>query len=283
MVGPLFYDRPMRSIQLLLLFAGAALSGCAPDRNEHANAIAEQAGLERSSTKTTSFRITTFSRLTRPDQPLYVYIEGDGYAWRSISQPSLDPTPRKALGLSLAAIDPASNVLYIARPCQFTPLSSDPNCTMHFWTDGRFAPEVIASIDQVIDHFAVNGQQIHLVGYSGGGAVATLIASSRSDVKTLRTIAGNLNVASFNTFHGVSPMPDSLDPINMAWQLADLPQEHFVGEADKVVPRSLAEDHVKALGSTQCAKITVAPGAGHETGWIEFWRTVVSSLPKCGK
>ena len=51
-----------------------------------------------------------------------IYIEGDGRAWLNKNRPSLDPTPKNSLALKLAEIDPAPNVIYLARPCQYSKL-----------------------------------------------------------------------------------------------------------------------------------------------------------------
>ena len=73
--------------------------------------------------------LTAWSRIAGPadgpvDGPVdevHVYIEGDGYAWATTTDPSDDPTPINPLALRLAAVDDAPNVLYLARPCQFRP------------------------------------------------------------------------------------------------------------------------------------------------------------------
>ena len=116
------------------------LAGCA-DPNLHADAMAQTAHLRRAQVTTDSFVLTSFYRITRPDLPLTVYIEGDGLAWRSRTEPSADPTPHQALGLALAAADPAANVVYLARPCQFTPMAANPRCDKAYWTNKRFADE----------------------------------------------------------------------------------------------------------------------------------------------
>ncbi|ARU21294.1 bifunctional N-acetylglucosamine-1-phosphate uridyltransferase/glucosamine-1-phosphate acetyltransferase [Ralstonia solanacearum] len=111
------------------------MSGCTVlDRNARAEAQAAPAGLHREQLDTGSFVLTAYSRIARPDAPLDLYIEGDGLAWISRSEPSLDPTPREAVGLALAAADPAPNVAYVARPCQFTPMAMNPRCGVPYWT-----------------------------------------------------------------------------------------------------------------------------------------------------
>jgi hypothetical protein len=119
-----------------------------------------------------------------------------------------------------------------------------------------------------IDHFAAPGQKIHLVGYSGGAAVAALIAESRGDIASLRTIAGNLDTEAANRYHGVSFMPESLNPISKASRLALLPQGHFVCDGDRIIPPLITEGFAKAMGNSRCVTITyVIPGAA-ESGRI---------------
>jgi hypothetical protein len=52
------------------------VSGCAAlDRNAHAGALAQSAGLTREQVVARDFALAAFARVTRPDQPLDVYIE----------------------------------------------------------------------------------------------------------------------------------------------------------------------------------------------------------------
>jgi len=264
----------------ILLAALFLLPSCATPSAD-ATAVARASGMVREEIRTDTFLLTGFSRLTKQGEPLTVYIEGDGFAWRSIDEPSLNPTPHKALGLGLASYDTAANVAYIARPCQFTPLEDDPNCGSDaYWTGKRFAPEVVASINQAVSYYMAKSgaKRVHLVGYSGGAAIAALLAMSRTDVDSLRTVAGNLDTEAFNLFHGVSAMPESLNPIKIAPNLALLPQEHFVGDQDETVPPAIADSF--ASWSPHCATVTHV-NATHEEGWLAFWPSAVGRIPVC--
>jgi len=55
----------------------------------------------------------------------------------------------------------------------------------------RFAPEVINSFSRAIDTLKEKSgaKYVELVGYSGGGAIAVLVAAGRSDVVGVRTVA----------------------------------------------------------------------------------------------
>lgn len=99
----------MRALAALCLCVTlcAILGGCMlADPNQHADAIAGPAHLQRETLATRDFLLTGFVRITRPDAPLDLYIEGDGFAWATVSEPSLAPTPHEATGLELAAADP---------------------------------------------------------------------------------------------------------------------------------------------------------------------------------
>lgn len=227
------------------------------------------------------FTLTTFSRITNPDLPLHVYIEGDGRAWIDRNQVSTDPTPLKVIGLALAAADDWFNVVYIARPCQFRDLSRE-QCNNSYWTNRRFSREVIIAIGQALDYFVgqVNVKNLELIGYSGGGAIAVLLAAERNDVISLRTVAGNLDHDAVNQCHGVSQMPESLNPIDVAEKLKLLPQRHFVGENDRVVPSFIAEKFIQKTDSI-CSELTDVKDTSHEAGWVERWPTLIKLPLRC--
>lgn len=269
----------------LLLVVGATLvlGACAQfDRTAHADALAAPAGLEREQIKTADFVLTAYARVTRPDRPIDVYIEGDGLAWVTRAQPSLDPTPRAAIGLALAAADPADNVVYLARPCQYTPMDQNPRCGIPYWTGKRFAPDVVASMDEALSRVAARAphQRINLIGYSGGAAIAILVAARRDDVASIRTVAGNLDVEYINRIHNVSPMPDSLNPIDFASRVAGIAQIHYSSDQDRVVTPEVARRFVDAAGA-RCAQASVVSGLAHDGDWASRWPELLRRAPAC--
>ncbi|MNM36114.1 Alpha/beta hydrolase family protein [compost metagenome] len=257
------------------------LTGCA-DPSRHAEALAHMGNLHRDQVATDSFVLTSFYRLTRQDLPLIVYIEGDGLAWRNRTKPSTNPTPHQAMGLMLAAVDPAANVVYLARPCQFTPMPANPLCDKAYWTNKRFADEVVIAMNQAVSHYAskISGQPIHLIGYSGGGALAVLIAARRNDVSSVRSVAGNLDQAEVNRLHHVSAMPESLNAIDVAPHVAGIAQIHFSGGDDTIVPPFIAQRFVTATGG-QCARAYLVPDMNHEDDWASRWPELLRILPSC--
>lgn len=266
---------------LAALLTACLLAACAGDPTAHADAMAQPAGLRRDQVRAGDFVLTAYFRITRSDQPLTVYIEGDGLAWRRRDLPSDDPTPHRALGLSLAAADTGANVVYLARPCQFTPMSANPRCAVTYWTDKRYAEEVVASMDAAVTHYLrrLPGQRVDLVGYSGGGALAVLIAARRQDVASLRTVAGNLDHVAVNRLHRVSPMQGSLNAIDVASRVAAIPQLHVSGADDEVVPTAVTRNFVAAVGS--CAQLRVVDGMAHESDWAARWPALRSMTLSC--
>lgn len=166
-----------------------------------------------------------------------VYLEGDGHAWATSRQPGLDPSPHDLMA-RLAFSDPVPSV-YLARPCQFV---SARACTPVMWTDRRFSSEVLSSLDQALDQIKarLGNQAFELVGYSGGAALALLLASQREDVAQVQTLAGNLSPRQWVALQQLSPLTGSLDPLDRRQRLTQIVQRHFVGSDDRIVPPQLS-------------------------------------------
>ena len=260
---------------LIFFLSGCAtLSGLSLDRLKKAEAIADKAGLGSAVIQTSVFQIQSFARIEAPGRPLRVYIEGDGLAWRSRTGMSDDPTPIHPIALFLAAEDSSENVVYLARPCQYV---TDTACESRFWTSDRFSEEVVASMNSAVDQYKQGAEatSIELVGFSGGAAIALLIAERREDVSSIRTVAGNLDPQALNRYHRVSPLINSLDPMKDAVKISGIPQWHFIGKKDTVVPPFIAENFKKSSGASQNIHIKLISGASHMDGWIERWRELL--------
>lgn len=206
----------------------------------------------------------TAEKMTR----LRVYLEGDGHSWATATQPSLDPSPHNLLVPRLAIDDPTPNA-YLARPCQFVMAAA---CRSALWTNRRFSQEVVTRLSQALDHLKqrYGNREFEIVGYSGGAALALLLAAQRKDVAQVQTIAGNLSPRLWATMKGLSPLDGSLDPLDYRNQLALLPQRHLIGEADRIIPGRLAEVYQQALGSPLSHYVSV-PVVSHDVGWETTW------------
>ncbi|MBL8642781.1 MAG: hypothetical protein JNK21_02525 [Rhodospirillaceae bacterium] len=208
-----------------------------------------------------------------PDaKDLWVYIEGDGRAWITPRQISTDPTPDNAVSLALARAPQNAAVAYIARPCQYlSELKSA--CDSRFWSLDRYGPEAVAQMNRAVDNViqAQPGKRLILVGYSGGGVLAALLAAERRDVAGLVTLAANLDLAAWADYHKITPLSGSIDPVTRVNALARVPQVHVAGARDETVPPAIVEGFVKRLPNAASARALIEPAFSHACCWAEQW------------
>ena len=257
------------------------ISGCTTfpifqSRTSVADHIADRSGLSKEYIKANDFTLLTYQRFNKLSDKISIYIEGDGRAWDSKFKISEDPTPLNPIALKLAMLDQADNLAYIARPGQYS-LSGIPDCDSKYWSSARFSLEVIESINHVIDVLKEKSgvKYVELMGYSGGGAIAVLVAARREDVIALRTIAGNLDTDQFCKYHHVSPMNESMNPLDVAKKVAHIPQRHFAGTSDKIIPLEISQTFVKKSGDKNEEHIVVINGVSHHDGWAKHWKELL--------
>ncbi|TBV17614.1 alpha/beta hydrolase [Stutzerimonas kirkiae] len=261
----------------MALLVSAVLAGCQTP-HEALQQLADEQGRALEILQDQSYPLALLSpRQVATGTRLRVYLEGDGHAWITSRQPSLDPSPRNLLVARLAADDPSPNA-YLARPCQFV---SAPGCKSELWSNRRFSQEVVDSLGQALDQLKMryDNRDFELVGYSGGAALALLLAAQRNDISLVQTIAGNLSPQLWAQIKGLSPLRGSLDPLDYRDRLAALPQRHLIGEQDRVVPARLAELYRQALVEPSCAQFFRIPQASHDQGWEIVWRRWRSGNP----
>lgn len=220
---------------------------------------------------TKSFQIYSLQKLTAQNLPVVFYIEGDGKSWITEHQLSTDPTPVSTLVRGLAFKDTRPNIVYLARPCQYIGTFDSPCKTRDFgeyWSEKRFAPEVIASMNDAINQVKnkMQARKIILISYSGGGAVAALLAAQRTDIAQLITIAGNLDIQLHSRIHGVSALTGSLNPLDYASQI-HVSQIHYIGGKDDNVPIDITKSFISALPKDTDVKIIPVSNATHQDGW----------------
>ena len=265
----------------MLICFTLTLTGCSglPGRETKAQEIAEQAGFTNQTVSSGLFSLTAFHRLRDNNHDLLVvYIEGDGFAFQRKGRLSADPTPQSTVALELAAKDPHPSVIYIARPCQYLASDALKQCDPKYWSTHRYSEDVIAAIDSAIDHVASGYKSIALVGYSGGGAVATLIAARRQDVAWLVTIAANLDHKTWTDLHQVTPLSGSLNAAEYAASIQSLPQLHLTGEADRIVPFEVTEAFLNRMTNRTVVSVATLPEFDHECCWTRDWPELACKL-----
>jgi dienelactone hydrolase len=247
------------------------------DGIRQADSIARDAGFKKQRINTSDFILTSYTKLDNQSNILRIYIEGDGFAFSPRRRLSSNPTPKDPIGLKLATKDPNTNIAYLGRPCQYISKREEKNHKEKYWSDARFAEEVINSMDEAVDALKnqAHAKEIVLIGFSGGAAVEVLIAARRDDVSGIITVAGNLDHAAINDYHNVAQMEGSLNPIHYAQNIAHIHQRHFAGEKDKIVPVYIIKGFAYESGDTDYNTVIVVGGCGHNDGWVDIWQDIV--------
>ena len=270
-----------KGVVMVVFVVFLALSGCAglaPCPYTTVDSMAEQAGLKKQFIRAGNFELLTCSRTIVPGAALTIYIEGDGAAWRTRHRLSTDPTPKNPVALKLALLDPTANIAYIARPCQYVIKNKrDKNCDSGYWSTKIFSPPVISAINQACSIMKEQAAAwgIHLVGYSGGGAIAVLLAAQRNDILSIRTVAGNLDHQEVCRHHKVSPLSGSLNAIDVAEKIRYIPQIHFSGSRDRVIPAAIAKRFIARQIKSGCSKTVLVQNADHHKGWLDQWPSLL--------
>lgn len=216
-------------------------------------------------------------------QPLIVMLEGDGRPWRHFHEINTDPTPHNPLMLQLMTrlTMPA---IYLGRPCYFVAslqndaFTTTTQCEPKWWTSHRYSLTIIDSLIGALKQLSQRHNPIYLVGHSGGGTLAMLMADRiknqstpstdpfRSKQIRVITLAGNLDSDEWTSHHQYSPLTGSLNPANID-NLASIWQQHYYSPADKNIPPALIE--------SLCIKHKLAcypiDNTSHTQGWIRHW------------
>lgn len=216
------------------------------------------------------FTLASWQKISNNDEIIKIYIEGDGASFDAYGRATKDPTPKGRMIRELAFGDMSSNVVYLARPCQYI---MNDICSVRHWTTARFSHEVIISVYQAIKQIAEN-REVILVGFSGGAQVAGLVASTKKDlkIKKIITVAGNLDHLAWIQYHNLPSLSESMNLADYKNEYFKIPQKHFVGNKDSVIPPKLNFDF---LGENNI-DIEVVDEASHSTGWDSIYYKIWS-------
>lgn len=222
-------------------------------------------------------------RLEKPapaPQAIHIYLEGDGTPWVQRYFVARNPTPRYPLALELMKRDDQLG-FYIGRPCYY--LAPDfyhalaqykmaTPCNFHYWTDARYSETVVdvmsAALTETLQQLPSSQQTlpIILIGHSGGGTLALLIAQRVAEVDGVITIAANMDIHAWTQHQHYSPLKRSLNPATMLMR-RNIPQVHFAGEHDEVVPPQINAAFMKKIGQD----FIIKKNFDHNCCWLEVW------------
>ena len=270
----------MRAFAILL---SLMLSGCTQmsvdERITRADELAKSVGWHSFTINTKFFDLHAYGssqdgKNDKGSSIVRVYIEGDGYSWINSQVPSDNPTPMNPIAFYLAMRDiHNSPVVYLARPCQYIDTKKPSNCNETYWTNRRYSQEVIDATNVALDSLKekYKANRLVLVGYSGGGSVALLVAAKRNDINEIITVAGVLDLDAWVKSHQMIPLTGSLNPVDFIGQLSSIPQVHYVGDKDEVVGVDVAKSYFGKIPKNGDANLVVVNGYGHVCCWVDGW------------
>ncbi len=169
-----------------------------------------------------------------------------------------------------------SDAIYLGRPCYFNHYAAgaDPRCDVRYWTSARYSQQIVDDMSAIANRYvlAKKPRKVVVVGYSGGGVLATMMACSLPQPVTLVTLAANLDVAQWTALHNYAPLSSSLNPATDFVPCDNLSQHHFAGSTDANVPVAVTRAFTERFN----VPLHILPATDHFCCWTEIWEQLLS-------
>lgn len=259
---------------VLLITFIMLMTGCAtPSEKFNQQALDMGFDVEQSASSLFQHKIYVANRFK--SDVLHVYLDGDGTPWERNRWIAEDPTARNPLILALMQQDKAPAIL-LGRPCYYG-LNHLQTCDNKYWTSHRYAREVVDSMVQVLNGWLLKHpyNEVVLIGYSGGGALAILMADKIKAVSTVVTVAANLDVTKWSEFHGYSALVQSMNPADEKMLNTAIKQIHFAGKDDEIVPSFIIKEYAEQQQNAQYYEF---PEKDHACCWDDNWSKLLGLI-----
>jgi pimeloyl-ACP methyl ester carboxylesterase len=252
---------------------GLAVAACAPIAARYDEA-ARAGGLVRREFTGEDFRHAVFEPPgQRPGAYLHIYLEGDGTPLVRPGRAAADPTPRRPLIPALMALDRAPASL-LGRPC-YHGHAAQPPCRPRDWAEARYSAAIVASLAAAARRLIAEGgyRGAVLIGHSGGGVLALLLAERLPEVSAVVAVASVVDIDIWSRHHGFAPLAGSLNPKLAAPGDPGRPELFLAGGEDRVSPPALVE---AAARERPAAEVRHYPGFDHACCWARAWPDVLA-------
>lgn len=241
--------------------------------------LAARAGLRSQWLDTGDYRHLVITN-PYPDLHLRIYIEGDGLPWIRGRRVAIDPTPANPLLLRLMLEDEQA-AAYLGRPCYFGTATSDP-CAPSVWTSGRYGDAVVRSMCEAANSLSDRrgALTVGLIGYSGGGAIALAMRACTRGLRSIITIAGNLDVNAWTEYHGYTPLvlPAEGRPANTG--SARVTEVHWQCSADRAIPPAITDRYFERHPE---AVRVIVDDCSHDSGWEQYLPQIRANETAAGR
>jgi dienelactone hydrolase len=207
---------------------------------------------------------------------LWVFLEGDGQPWldggRRIAR---DPSPKIPLAFDLFKNSSVPRA-YLGRPCYFSH-AQDVGCNPSLWTSARYGEAAVASMASALKKLVRENSthRVILLGYSGGGALAYLVAPRVPAVSAVVTISGNLDIDAWTREHHFVSLSESDNPATVSALDRRITQIVIVGGRDVNVPRSSIREF---LDRQQPQEVWFYDDQDHACCWRRDWPSILNRI-----
>jgi dienelactone hydrolase len=207
---------------------------------------------------------------------LWVFIEGDGQPWvdggRRIAN---DPSPKIPLAFDLFKASPVPRA-YLGRPCYFSH-ANDVGCDPSLWTSARYGKAAAASMAAALEALVRenSARRVILLGYSGGGTIAYLVAPRIPEVSAVITISGNLDIDEWTRAHRFLSLSESDNPATAPALDRRITQIAIVGGRDINVPQSSLQGF---LDRQRPQEFWVYDDHDHACCWRRDWPSILKRI-----
>jgi len=250
----------------------ASLSGCVTPAR-HFTETAFELGFTSEIVRSAQFQHQIYSsNALMGGGILHVYLDGDGTPWEKNRWIADDPTARNPLILRLMAQDKQAAIL-LGRPCYYG-LNHSVECDNKYWTSHRYSKAVVDSMSSALNAWLAKHRfnEVVLIGYSGGGSIAMLMADTIKAVTKVVTLSANLDVTAWSQFHGYSALKDSLNPADETKLNEQVEQFHFAGQEDDIVPAFIINEYADSQNN---AKYYELAETDHSCCWEDEWSAIL--------